>query len=338
MYFVLLLLKKLKHPYNLPFSLSTDASNKGNRKFFPLAVRFFDLKEGVKDYLLDFYEESDETSISIFNTITNAIENLGLDIQNITAFGADNASVNYGKTCSVFEKMLKIKPSIIKANCNCQVLHNTAKHCLKLLKYDVKTLVIKIFNEFSMSAKRVTELKDCFDFVQQDYHNVLSHISVRWLSLYVAVDRLILNWNAIKEYFLKKGKNNCDRIIWKCIKDQADGLSEQLTFSECYIWFVYHILSIFQKSILVLEKNNLNATDVFDIMNDLRNQILNRKNDEFFGIAVTTRLNSLTLNEKNEFKTSALNTYERALDYLDKWFNFESSPFKLFTCLKLKLK
>jgi len=23
------------------------------------------------------------------------------------------------------------------------------------------------------------------------------------------------------------------------------------------------------------------------------------------------------------------------LDYLDKWFNFESSPFKLFTCLKL---
>lgn len=331
-------LKKLKYPINLPFSLSTDASNKGNRKFFPLAVRFFDLEKGAKDYLLDFYEEPDETSESIFNTILRAIENFGLDIQNITAFGADNASVNYGKNCSVYEKLLKKKPSIIKANCNCHVLHNTAKHSLKLLKYDVETLVIKVFNEFSISAKRITELKDCFEFVQQDFHNVLRHISVRWLSLYTAVDRLILNWSAIKIYFLKKGKNNCDRIIWKFIKDQVDGLSKQLTLSECYIWFVHHILSVFQKSILMLEKKNLNATDVFDIMNDLRNQISNRKNDEFFGITVTTTLNGLTLTEKNEFKTSALLTYQRAIDYLEKWFNFESSPFKLFTCLKLHNK
>jgi hypothetical protein len=58
----------------------------------------------------------------------------------------------------------------------------------------------------------------------------------------------------------------------------------------------------------------------------------------FFGITVTTRLNGLTLTEKNEFKTSALLTYQRAIDYLEKWFNFESSPFKLFTCLKLHNK
>ena len=54
-------LKKLKYPINLPFSLSTDASNKGNRKFFPLAVRFFDLEKGAKDYLLDFYEQPNQT-------------------------------------------------------------------------------------------------------------------------------------------------------------------------------------------------------------------------------------------------------------------------------------
>lgn len=96
---------KLKYPTPIPFSISTDASNKRNRNFFPLAVRLFDFEDGVKDYLLDFYEESDESSQSIFNMITFAIESLGLDVQNITAFGADNASVNYGKNCSVFEKL-----------------------------------------------------------------------------------------------------------------------------------------------------------------------------------------------------------------------------------------
>jgi len=72
--------------------------------FFPLAVRLFHFEDGVKDYLLDFYVEPNESSQSILNTITSVIEFLGLDIQNITAFGADNASVNYGKNCLVFEK------------------------------------------------------------------------------------------------------------------------------------------------------------------------------------------------------------------------------------------
>lgn len=88
--------------------------------------------------------------------------------------------------------------------------HNAAKHSMKVIKYDVETLVLKVFNEFSMSSKRVDNSysKECFEFVQQDYHNVLRHIPVRWLCLFNVVDRLILNWNAIKTYFIKKEKMN----------------------------------------------------------------------------------------------------------------------------------
>ncbi|KAG0426982.1 hypothetical protein HPB47_025939 [Ixodes persulcatus] len=40
---------------NLPFALSTDASNKGNRKLFPIAVRFYDVNgAGITDALIDF--------------------------------------------------------------------------------------------------------------------------------------------------------------------------------------------------------------------------------------------------------------------------------------------
>lgn len=67
----------------------------------------------------------------------------------MVAYGADNASVNYGRNCSVFQKLLQLEPSVIKANCNCHIVHNTAKHCMKKLSFDVETLVMKVFNEFS---------------------------------------------------------------------------------------------------------------------------------------------------------------------------------------------
>jgi hypothetical protein len=83
-----------------------------------------------------------------------------------------------------------------------------------------------------------------------------------------------------------------------------------LVCSSCVIYF--------QKHILILEKNNLNAPVVYDVMLSLRSQILNRKNDNLFGIAVTTRLLNLTIKENDVFKSDALNTYKRGLEYLEK--------------------
>ncbi|KAG0435952.1 hypothetical protein HPB47_018226, partial [Ixodes persulcatus] len=46
----------------LPFAFSTDASNKENRKLFPIAVRFYDVNAGIADALINFCEQEDETS------------------------------------------------------------------------------------------------------------------------------------------------------------------------------------------------------------------------------------------------------------------------------------
>lgn len=37
---------------------------------------------------------------------------------------------------------------------------------MKVLKYNVEMLVLKIFNEFSMSSKKANVFKECFEFVQ----------------------------------------------------------------------------------------------------------------------------------------------------------------------------
>lgn len=82
---------------------------------------------------------------------------MGLSLERAVAYGADNASVNYRKHNSVFQRMQKGQPNLLKANCNCHVVHNAARHTVKSLKFDVETLVLKAFKEFSSSSKCVEE-------------------------------------------------------------------------------------------------------------------------------------------------------------------------------------
>lgn len=47
------------------FAISLDASNVGNIKTFPFAVRYFHERSGICQKLLDFHEDPDETSKNI---------------------------------------------------------------------------------------------------------------------------------------------------------------------------------------------------------------------------------------------------------------------------------
>lgn len=48
------------------YLIATDASNKGNVKLFPIAIQYFDLKKGIVNFVIDFYEDSNEKSESIY--------------------------------------------------------------------------------------------------------------------------------------------------------------------------------------------------------------------------------------------------------------------------------
>lgn len=49
----------------LPFNIATDASNKGNRKLFPVTIRYFDInkEEPIVDAIIDLVEHPGKTSI-----------------------------------------------------------------------------------------------------------------------------------------------------------------------------------------------------------------------------------------------------------------------------------
>ena len=75
--------------------------------------------------LLEFYDDPDKSSEAIFKQIVTIPESNGLSINQISAYGADNASVNYGWHNSVFQKLRAANPRIVKGNCECHILNNT---------------------------------------------------------------------------------------------------------------------------------------------------------------------------------------------------------------------
>lgn len=105
----------------------------------------------------------------------------------ISAYTAENASVNYGRNKSVFQSLKADNSGIIKANCMAYIVHNCATHAGDRLNIDIDSVVNKIFSHFSVSAQRTEELKAVFTFVEEDYHAVQRHVPTRWLSLWPAV-------------------------------------------------------------------------------------------------------------------------------------------------------
>ncbi|GFX54488.1 dimer_Tnp_hAT domain-containing protein [Trichonephila clavipes] len=212
---------------DVPFSVATDASNKGNRKIFPVAIQYFSPKSGICHKILDFYEDSFEDSTSIKERLCEIMDKSRLPWSRVTAYGADNASVNFGVNNSVFQKLKSEENNdIIAAHCNDHIFHNCAKNALKVMPVDVENIVMKVFAELSCSAKKREDLKECFDLFESKNREVICHVPTRWLSLFKALDRTLSSWGPLKRYFIERGSNNCPTALWAILSDQENEISD----------------------------------------------------------------------------------------------------------------
>lgn len=320
-----ILLQSLSNAYY--FSVSTDASNKGNVKTFPLVVSYFNKKVGTTYGLLAFYSLDNERSASIFESLVEKITFNNLSMDQVTSFCADNANVNFGKHQSVMVELKKINKFIVPIGCNCHILSNALKKGVsQIQKFEIDVIVIKIFNEFSSSTKCTTELKEIFEWVGCEWSEMLRHIPTRWLSLYPAVERLIKNYEPLKAYFLSK-KNTSQTIK----------IFFESEISMAYLGFVMSFASIFQPIIKALERADGMGVEVYDLMLKVKTSLQSRLDEEFFGTtARSTVLVCADESEKIRFKIEAKNALTVAINYLDKWFDFDENIFKFLKPLNIK--
>lgn len=318
-------IKKLKMPQNpLPFSIQTDASNKGNRKMFPLAVQFFRADTGITHKLVDFVESADESAKGILSTIQRSLENLGLSLDNVSAFSADNTNVNYGIHNSVYSKLKQCNANILRGNCHAHIVHNTVKYALDKLSIDIENIVLKVYSFFSLSAKRRESLKDFCEFCDVEFHDILRHVVTRWLSLNPAVTRLLQNWIPLKSYLVSIG-GDCPRHLRTLLRlaEDADEVEEDgPDIVEVYLLFCNNILSVFEAVVKKLESNDTTSVELYAIMLSFLRQLAKRRDDEFYGYLTRQKLQQLLPSDadvaREEF-TAFLNT---AISYIEKWFDF----------------
>lgn len=65
--------------------------------------------------------------------------------------------------------------------------------------------MIDIFFWFDKSTKRKACLSEYCSFCDIDYRQIVKHVNTRWLSLERAVGRVLLQYDALKSYFLSEG-------------------------------------------------------------------------------------------------------------------------------------
>ena len=271
-----------QHDPPLFFGIQTDASNHKNMKMFPVCVQYFSLEHGTVTYIIDFFENADESADGMFTSLKNTMDNLQLDWKSVSYLSADNANCNFGAKHSLYTNIHTLNDGIIKANCCAHIVHNTLKFALGNLNVDIENIVLKIYDHFSMSAKRRKTLKEFHVFVGTEFHEILRHVPTRWLSLHPCIKRLLLSWKALSSYFLSRPAD-CSKQLLKLLMIDNNESTEIPRLIEMYLLFSQHVMEIFKSAVLELERNKTSTADVFIILTNLRNKLKSRCDEEFFG-------------------------------------------------------
>ena len=317
---------------NIFFGVQTDASNRKNRKFFPICIQFFNKQTGIQNKIIDFIENSNETALSMSDMVKTTLKSYNLNINNVVSLSADNTNANFGKHNSLFTHLKTANKNIVKANCHAHILYNALKKSLDNLNIDVENIILKIYSHFSNAAKRREKLVEFCNFAEIEFKEILRHVTTRWLSLLPAIDRILITWSGLTSYFLSEDLSKQMKNIL-LIKD-----NEIPPEIELYLTFLSHILKLYSETTKKLESNICTAMDLYHILVEFKDKLSDKIVKNFFGYQVRELLLKITnTNERNSIENDFKDFINITIKYIEQIFDFSENNW-LYKISKVSLQ
>ncbi|CAF4207275.1 unnamed protein product [Rotaria sp. Silwood2] len=267
------------------FSVPFDGSNKGNIKMFPFIINYFTIQLGITRSVLEVNEQPLETADHIVEALHDALQKNGIDIQQMTAIGADNTNIT-----SQFE------------NSNNSV--------------NIELYLSQLYSHFSSSSKRVLALKEYFDLVEEDYMCPLQHIKIRWLNLFTSIDRLMKVYELLSSYFLNMNNDEYGEICPSIIKEFF--LSN---VAKCTLHFLHQVLFDIQMKNLELQRCSTSIADLNRIVTSLLKKLNDRLKQNYFEHQTRILLNSMHEDTQQELTSSFINYLSSIIKYINKYYD-----------------
>ncbi|CAF4011889.1 unnamed protein product [Rotaria sordida] len=133
------------------FSISYDASSKGNAKMLPVVVQYFS-KIGVNHGIIEFIKQQHETADKLFANIKYVLETNELKLEQLSSIGSDNTNVNIGQHHSVFVLFNQLIPGLIQevqeANLLLQRHYTTGVNLYSIITYLLRKLNNRLRDDY----------------------------------------------------------------------------------------------------------------------------------------------------------------------------------------------
>ncbi|KAL4101263.1 hypothetical protein QTP88_021283 [Uroleucon formosanum] len=322
----------------IPFiSIATDASNHGNTKMFPVLIQYYDyLNGGINIKLIDLKNTKNETSDTV-RTRELLLESLNKNNikSKCVTFVGDNTNTNFGGiNCksgqNIFSKLKSsVNKNLLGIGCPAQILHNAIHHGVDQFDmFDIESIILKIFNYFSIYTVRTESLKDFCEFTDITYRELLYHSKTRWLSLFPAINRILQMFPALKSYFVSQDQT--PRALLNFFEND---------FSEPFLLFVHSLMSTFHNSLEKIENESNSICEIINIVENILTSLKCRTTEKFIPLAVKARIKHLRENgeeiARDNFIGHCLCIYSSTTSYLEKW-TMSLMQFKVFKWMDIQ--
>ncbi|KAL8590432.1 hypothetical protein ACOMHN_011645 [Nucella lapillus] len=194
-----------------PFVIGTDDSQEGGEKHYPIVVRFCDSNGYIQSKLLANPTSTDSsTGENIFHLLDDTLTSLGTDWTKCLSLVCDNAATMTGVNKGVISYVRKKTPKVHLAGCVCHLLNLAAKKATKAFQgeFDFDDILRQISWYMSKSTNREQRLKQLQKQCGTPELNVIDHCPTRWLSMGLALRRLLQQWKPLQMFFEEECKKD----------------------------------------------------------------------------------------------------------------------------------